>query len=160
MLKFAFFLLLLLPVAVVAQTPSQEEVPGEYDIYLAKDDGKGKAGDRTENFYTTDIPIYCVVMMAENEPATVKMDFIVVNVAGVKPETRVVSTSFKTDGTHDRVNFTGMPHKKWMIGKYRADIYVNGELVGKRVFNITEQPNVRNASAVKPVNNFRMRKKN
>ena len=54
------------------------------EIYLAKDNGEGKAGEAETSFLTTDIPIFCVVQLDSLKPATVKMNFIAVKVAGVK----------------------------------------------------------------------------
>ena len=64
------------------------------------------------------------------------MDLIAVSVAGVKPESKVISTSYTTRDLQDRVLFNGKPHKLWIAGTYRADIYIDGNLVGKFPFLI------------------------
>ena len=106
------------------------------DIYLTKDDGKGKIGEMSENFATTDVPIHCVVLLNTEVAATVKMIFVAVSVKGVKPESKVVSVSYKTDGTQNQVNFTGKPEGVWTAGTYRVDIYLDGKSAGNRVFEI------------------------
>ena len=45
-----------------AQMPEAAEMRVFEDMYLARDDGSGKAGDAATAFVTNDIPIYCVVL--------------------------------------------------------------------------------------------------
>ncbi len=108
-------------------------------IFLAKDD-RGKAGEESESFSTTDIPIYCVVYLKAEKPTVVKMNFIAVKVAGVRPETKVISTVYKTDGKQDQVYFTGRPDGFWIAGNYRIDIFVDGEAAGNKEFEIFKSP--------------------
>jgi len=106
------------------------------DVYLARDDGNGKAGDAVSTFFTTDIPIYCVVQLDTAEPVTVKMNFVAVAVPGVKPDTKVVTTSYTTKQGQSRVNFTGKPFDKWNAGKYKVEVYVDGKFAKDVVFDI------------------------
>lgn len=106
------------------------------DIYLARDDGEGKAGDVTSIFRPSDIPIHCIVVLASPDPAAVRMNFVAVKVAGVKPESRVVSASYATQQGQDRVFFTGRPHGKWTVGEYRIDVFVNDKLEKSLPFEI------------------------
>ncbi len=108
------------------------------EAYLAPADKEGKAGAATKDFLTTDIPIFCVVRLSDVRVADIKLNLIAANVAGVKPETRVVSTSYTTGEGEDRVNFTGKPHGSWVPGTYRADIYVGGVLVRSLDFHIAK----------------------
>ncbi len=110
--------------------------PGVEEVYLAKDDGSGKAGDPVAEFKVTDIPIYCVVMLGSTSSSVVKMNFVAMAVAGVKPETKVVTASYTTKEGQNRVNFTGRPDGIWTAGKYRVDLYVNNELVTNVEFYI------------------------
>lgn len=109
-------------------------------IFLAKDD-QGKAGEESESFSTTDIPIHCVVYLKAEKPTIVKMNFIAVKVAGVRPETKVISTVYKTDGKQDQIYFTGRPDVFWTAGNYRIDIYVDGEAAGNKSFEIFKSAN-------------------
>jgi hypothetical protein len=144
------FLCLFLALAASGQTPEPQpdnETVGVEEIYLAKDNGEGKAGDAETSFLTTDIPIFCVVQLNSTKPATVKMNFIAAKVAGVKAETKVVSISFKTNGKQNRVNFTGKPEGLWIAGNYRVDVFIDGKLAGSRELEIqksaTENPAVK-----------------
>jgi hypothetical protein len=105
-------------------------------MYLAKDDGNGKAGEQASSFVTTDVPIYCVVQLDSATPVTVKMNLVAVAVPGVKAGTRVVSTSYTTRDNQDRVNFSGRPAGQWVAGRYRVDIFVGNKPAVSREFAI------------------------
>lgn len=106
------------------------------DVYLARDDGEGKAGEVTTVFSPSDIPIHCIVMLKDAAPATVRMNFVAVKVNGVKPESRVVSASYSTVQGQDQVYFTGRPQGKWTAGSYRIDIFVNEKLEKSMAFDV------------------------
>lgn len=133
-MRFPLFLILFLVLwtASAAQTASVQGGAAVSavleDVYLARDDGEGNAGDVTSVFRTTDIPIHCIVVLKTPDPASVRMNFVAVKVAGVKPDSRVVSASYATQQGQDRVFFTGRPHGKWVVGEYRIDVFVNDKL--------------------------------
>lgn len=122
------------------------------EAYLAKGNDEGKAGDAATVFSPNDIPIFCVVRMSDIGKQLIKMDLIAVNVAGVKPESKVVSAAYTTAENEDRVNFTGRPHGKWINGKYRADIYIGGILKKSLDFEIrsSAMPVTSNSFVKKP----------
>jgi len=135
-----------------AQAVDSEAVAGIEEVYLAKDDGSGKAGEQVTEFRTTDIPIYCVVLLDSGAQAVVKMNFVAVSVAGVKPETKVVTSSYTTKGGQNRVNFTGHPEGKWTAGKYRVDLFLDGKKVKDVEFEIKKvSENSRDAVYFRPV---------
>lgn len=109
---------------------------GIEEIYLAKGDGKGKAGETRTSFLPTDIPIYCVVKLDSAQPVTVKMHLVAVAVPGVKAETKVVSASYTTKDGQNEVHFTGRPDGLWTAGKYRVDIFIGGTLAKSLDFEI------------------------
>jgi hypothetical protein len=130
---------ILICLLVVAASYAQSDPPGTPGIevvYLARDNGEGKAGDQVTEFRTTDVPIYCVVVLDSNAKAVVKMNFVAVAVSGVKPETKVVTASYATNGRQNRVNFTGLPEDKWTPGKYRVDLFVDGKIAKNVEFEI------------------------
>ncbi len=139
---FLVIVFLSLALAAAAQAGSEPRVSnddpanGIEEVYLARDDGHGKAGEPVSSFVTTDIPIYCIVKLSSSKPVIVKMNFVAVTVSGVKPETRVVSVSYSTKDGQDRVNFAGRPAGKWNAGKYRVDIFIDGTLAKNLVFDI------------------------
>ena len=130
----AIVFLIFLAVAAAAQVPPASV--GIADIYLAKDNGSGHAGEAAKTFLPTDIPIYCVVQLDSTSGASVRMILVAESVPGVKAETRVVSTSYITKNGEDRVNFYGKPYGNWVPGKYRADIFVNDVQVTNLTFEI------------------------
>ena len=134
-MKIAAFLVLIFAFAgmSVAQEPASTPAPIIAEIYLAKQDADGKAGEPAEQFIVTDIPIFCVVRLYAPGVAAVKMDFIAAKVPGVKPESKVVSTSYTTKENEDRVKFTGRPQGQWVAGKYRVDVFI-----GDKKFRIIE----------------------
>ena len=122
------------------------------DVYLARDDGEGRAGEVTSVFTQTDIPIHCIVMLAKSDPAAVRMNFVAVKVNGVKPDSRVVSASYLTVQGQDRVFFTGKPHDKWTAGSYRIDVFVNDKLEKSLDFEVKDGvlPAASNFAPTKP----------
>ena len=110
--------------------------PNVAEIYLAKDDGTGQAGEAATAFETTDIPIYCVVKLDSPESVTVRMLLVAVNVPGVKPGMKVVATSYTTKDLQDRVNFSGRPQGQWVAGRYRFDIFIDNVQVASREFAV------------------------
>ncbi len=106
------------------------------EAYLAPANKDGEAGEPAKAFVTTDIPIFCYIRLSAVQVAEVKLNLVAAKVAGVKPETQVVSTTYTTRDGEDRVFFTGRPQGKWVPGDYRADIFVGGVLIRSLEFNI------------------------
>lgn len=128
-MKFAHALLftLLFSAAAVAQLPQAATEPsvGKVDdVYLARDNGEGRAGDVVEEFTTGDVRIHCVVVLTGFDPTPVKMLLVAVKVPGVKPESKVVTATYTTKQGQDRVFFSGSADGKWIPGAYRIDIFV------------------------------------
>lgn len=144
---FVLTTLLLLGGICLGQVETVKNLTGVEEVYLAKDDGSGQAGEAVTNFQTSDVPIYCVVQLDTATGSTVKMNFVAVSVPGVKAETRVVSTSYTTKNGEDRVNFTGKPRGNWTAGKYRVDVFVDGKLAKNLEFEIRGAAKVVTASS-------------
>lgn len=146
---FLIPVLLLFCHAAFAQAEPAVAAAGIEEVYLAKDDGNGKAGEQMTEFRTTDIPIYCVVLLESDAKTVVKMTFVAVSVSGVKPETKVVTASYTTKDGQNRVNFTGRPDGKWTPGKYRVDLFLDGKKVKNVEFEIKGTGGNANNSASK-----------
>lgn len=138
-MKFAlaFAIFIIMSAAVFAQAPAEpiQDAIVE-DVYLARDDGSGKAGEVVETFNTRDIPIYCIVTLAKFSPINVKMNLVAVKVNGVKPETKVVTTGYTTKQGENRVNFRGKPDGVWVAGTYRIDVLVEGKREKSLTFEV------------------------
>lgn len=116
-------------------TESKEEI-GVEEITLARDDGSGKAGEITDSFLTTDVPIHCFVQLDSIKTVVVKIILVAVKVIGLKPESKVVTISYKTNGTQNGINFNASPEKIWAAGTYRADVLIDGKLAKSLEFEI------------------------
>lgn len=112
-------------------------------IVIMRDDGKGNAGEETEIFKPRDVPIYCRIYLSSLKPTVVKVNLVTVDVKGFKAEKKVVTTSYKTNGKQNIVNFTSSPEDIWLAGKYRFDFFVDGELVENREIEITGNSEVK-----------------
>ena len=146
----ALFLLVLFTIScqvALAQEPqTTPSAPRIEEVFLAKDNGMGKAGEQVAEFGINDIPIHCVVLLESPTKMVVRMNFVAVNVAGVKPDTKVVSASYTTSEGQNRVNFTGRPDGIWTAGKYRVDLFLDGKLVKNIEFDIKGGGSVTGAS--------------
>lgn len=107
------------------------------NLYLAKDDGTGKPGEPAEWFYTSDVPIYVVVMAEPAKSAAVTMRFVTVAVPGLKPESKILSTNYNLKEGNSTVWFNGRPFGSyWIAGKYRVDILIDGVLAKSQEFEV------------------------
>ena len=127
---------LCLAIAGFAAGQQAAPTPAVEDLYLAKDDGHGKAGDEVKEFVDTDVPIWCIVLLGSTSKTTVKMNFIAVKVSGVRPDTKVVSATYTTKEGQNRVNFTGRPDGRWTPGRYRVDIFLDDKPARQVEFDI------------------------
>ena len=139
-MRFAqlLFTLALFSAAALAQLPLSTPASDSKveDVFLARDDGAGKAGDSAEVFSPGDIPIHCVIMLTSTEPTPVRMLLVAVKVPGVKEGTNVVSAAYTTKQGEDRVYFRGRPDGKWVAGTYRIDVFVADKLERSVAFEV------------------------
>jgi hypothetical protein len=152
---FLILLISLFTLGISAQS-EQSGIPAAFgieEIYLAKDEA-GKAGAVTESFSTVDVPIHCVVRLDSMKTVTVKMNFVAEKVPGVKPETKVISISYKTDGAQNQVNFIGKPDGQWIAGTYRIDIYIDEAAAASKRFEIKKTPQKSEKTPLQNVKNF------
>jgi hypothetical protein len=134
--KILLLICLIFSVNLLAQINDDVRVE---ELYLARDNGSGKVGETTQSFFTSDIPIHCVVELDSVKPVTVKMVFVAVKVNGVKPETKVISSKYTTNGEQTQVNFTGKPDKVWVAGNYRIDIFIDDKQAKSIEFEIQKK---------------------
>lgn len=152
---FLLFLLLLFTSAARAQSeqPDFTASSGVKEIYLTRDEA-GAAGEAVESFSTRDVPIHCVVRLDSAKTVTVKMNFIAEKVPGVKPETKVITVSYKTDGMQNQVNFTGKPDGSWVAGEYRIDIYIDETAAASKRFLIKNSASEMTNPPLERIKNF------
>jgi hypothetical protein len=109
---------------IITAATTTETLP---DVYLAKDDGKGDPGEPASEFITSDTPIHCVVRLENDQTVTVKMYLVAVSVKGLRAGSRVVAASYTTKPGQSEVYFNGRPDPAWLVGNYRADIFIDGK---------------------------------
>jgi len=130
---------------VSAQTVKTEYTNGNdknraADLTLARKNSGGDIEEGIEIFSPRDIPIICYVDLASDKPVTVKLNFIAVKVRGVRPNSKIISISYKTKEGEDIVTFTGKPEKQWVLGAYRVDILLDGKLTTSKEFTVSKKP--------------------
>lgn len=152
---FLILLLSLFTLGVNAQSERSDIAAsfGIEELYLAKDEA-GKAGAPVESFSTVDVPIHCVVRLDSAKIVTVKMNFVAEKVPGVKPETKVISVIYKTDGKQNQVNFTGKPDGRWIAGDYRIDIYIDETAAASKRFAIKKSTNETEKAPLQNIKNY------
>lgn len=133
-----FFLIAGFHVQILGQKTDQV-LNGIDSAFLARDNGKGAAGEETRSFRPGDVPIHCVVELKTAAPITVKLTFIAVYVAGVREGTKVVTASFSTVEGQNQIFFTGRPRDQWSPGKYRVDLSIADEVVRELEFEVVGQ---------------------
>lgn len=106
------------------------------EIFLAKSNSDGRAGEAATEFLVTDIPIFCVVRFTSPGVADVSIDLIAANVPGVERDSKVVSIAYTTKENEDRVNFSGRPQDEWVAGSYRVDVFLGRKVVRRIDFEI------------------------
>ena len=136
---FALTICLFLCFNLSAQSNQNNTEIGVEEISLARDDGDGKAGEIADKFYTTDVPLYCIIQLNSDKSANVKMNIVAVKANGYKPETKVITVSYTTKETHTKVIFNASPEKIWAVGNYRVDILINGKFADSLSFEIEKR---------------------
>ena len=105
--------------------------PGEYitDIHMAKDDGSGDPqDDATTVFSTTDRTIHCVVKLKDAKSGTkMKFSWWIVDAGGDKNE-KIKEIDYTTKSLENVVHGHLTLPQDWPKGKYKVDVYVNGNV--------------------------------
>ncbi len=105
--------------------------------HMAKDNGKGGPGDKTDTFGPADRTIHCVVELAEPSAETkIRYSWWVVEAEGAKNE-KIEDIEYTTR-PEDRVvhGHLTLPND-WPPGKYKVDVYVNGNLEQSVDYNVS-----------------------
>ena len=141
-MKIFFCLLLgaLACVSVFGQAEQRSPTIGVENISIARDDGTGNPGEIVTGFVSTDIPIHCLIELSSTAAVTIKMNFIAVKAAGLKAETKVVTASYTTTESQNKVRFNASPDGLWPVGKYRIDIFLDGKPAKSLEFEIEKSP--------------------
>ena len=97
-------------------------------LHMAKDDGKGDPGDETNAFSPGDRTIHCVAKLANAKAGTtMKFSWFIVDAGGSKNE-KVKDIDYTTGALENIVHGHLTLPQDWPIGKYRVEVFVNGNL--------------------------------
>ncbi|MEP6717835.1 MAG: hypothetical protein ABJB21_01765 [bacterium] len=97
------------------------------DIYMAKDDG-GKPGTRTNKFQPGDRTIHCVVTLNEAKAGTdMKFSWWIVDADGTQNQ-KIKDIDYVTKTLENVIRGHLSLPQDWPTGKYKVQIYVNGNL--------------------------------
>ena len=121
------------------------------NLYLAKGDGTGKPGESAEWFYTSDVPLYVVVMFENARAADITMKVVSLSVTGMKPESKILSVNYNLPEGSGSVWFSGRPFgSSWIPGKYRVDILIDGVASRSEEFEVRRSPGVETTTTFAP----------
>ena len=97
------------------------------DLHMAKDKG-GDPGDETNAFSPGDRTIHCVAKLAEAKTGTnMKFSWFIVDAGGSKNE-KIKDIDYTTGALENIVHGHLTLPKDWPVGKYKVDVFVNGNL--------------------------------
>ncbi len=106
-------------------------------VHIAKDNGKGGPGEKSDTFGPADRTIHCVVELATSTPgAKIKYSWWVVESESARNE-KIEDFEYTTR-PEDRVvhGHLTMP-QDWPPGKYRVEVFVNGHLEESVEYSVT-----------------------
>ncbi len=98
------------------------------EIHMAKDDGNGDPGDQTDSFAPGDRTIHCVAKLKQAKSGTaMKFSWWIVDADGSKNQ-KIKEIDYKTHALENVVHGHLTLPQDWPVGKYKVQIYVNGDL--------------------------------
>lgn len=98
------------------------------EIHMAKDDGNGKPGESTLGFSPGDRTIHCVATLKEAKAGTpMRFSWWIVDADGSKNQ-KVKEINYNTRARENIVHGHLTLPQDWPIGKYKVQVYVNGDL--------------------------------
>ena len=98
------------------------------DVHMARDDGSGDPGEQTSVFSASDRTIHCVTKLKEPNAGTkMKFSWYVVEAGDTKNE-KIKDIDYTTRRLENVVHGHLTAPRDWPVGKYRVEVYVNGNL--------------------------------
>ena len=98
------------------------------EIYMAKDDGSGKPGARSNKFEPNDRTIHCVVTLNEAKAGTdMKFSWWIVDADGTQNK-KIKDIDYSTKTLENVIHGHLTLPQDWPKGKYKVQVYVNGDL--------------------------------
>jgi hypothetical protein len=98
------------------------------EIHMAKDDGSGDPGDETNTFGPGDRTIHCVTTLNTAKAGTLmRFAWWVVDADGTQNQ-KIKEIEYKTRAQENVVHGHLTLPQDWPPGKYKVQVYVNGDL--------------------------------
>ena len=98
------------------------------DVHMARDDGHGDPGEETSTFDSGDRTIHCVTKLKEAKSGTqMKFSWFVVDAQGSQND-KIKDIDYTTRALENVVHGHLTAPRDWPVGKYKVDVYVNGNL--------------------------------
>lgn len=98
------------------------------EIHMAKDDGKGQPGERTDNFAPGDRTIHCVATLKEAKSGTqMKFSWWIVDADGTENK-KIKDIDYKTGTLENVIHGHLKLPQDWPKGRYKVEVYVDGNL--------------------------------
>jgi hypothetical protein len=98
------------------------------EIHMAKDNGRGAPGDRTESFSPEDRTIHCVVKLKKATRGTaMRFSWWIVDADGSKNQ-KIKDIDYTTKTLENIVHGHLSLPQDWPQGSYKVQVYVNGDL--------------------------------
>jgi hypothetical protein len=112
----------------VNSEPDQGSGVAIKEIHMAKDDGDGAPGDRTLAFAPGDRTIHCVATLKEAKSGTkMKFSWWIVDADGTTNQ-KIKDIDYTTRALENVVHGHLTLPQDWPKGKYKVQVYVNGDL--------------------------------
>jgi hypothetical protein len=121
-----------------SSTPEATQGSGQYikEVHMAKDNGRGAPGDETDSFAPDDRTVHCVVTLKEPKAETQMMfTWWAVDTVGHKNE-KIKDISYSTKPRENIIHGHLSYPQDWPTGKYKVQIFVNGDLDKTVPYNI------------------------
>jgi hypothetical protein len=98
------------------------------EIHMAKDDGNGEPGEPTESFSPGDHTVHCVATLKLAKSGTLmKFAWWVVDADNTQDE-KIKEIDYSTKALENIVHGHLTLPQDWPTGKYKVQVYVNGQL--------------------------------
>ena len=98
------------------------------EIHMAKDDGNGSPGDETDTFAPGDRTIHCVTTLKTAKSGTqMKFSWWLVDADGTQNR-KIKDIDYKTRALENIVHGHLTLPQDWPVGKYKVQVYVNGDI--------------------------------
>jgi hypothetical protein len=106
------------------------------ELHMAKDNGNGSPGDETSSFSPGDRTIHCVAKLADAKAGTqMRFSWFIVDADGSKNE-KIKDIDYTTRALENVVHGHLTLPQDWPSGKYRVEVFVNGNLEKTAQFSV------------------------